>query len=307
MSPQQQYDVIIIGGGPAGLTAAIYTAREGFSTLLLEKGICGGWVTATDLIENYPGFPDGINGMELAANFKKQAQKFGARVIEIKEVKGIRPSKDNITVITDKEEYNCRAAILATGTMPRKLGIPGEAEFTGKGVSYCATCDGPLFKDKTVAVIGGGNAAAEEALFLTKFAKKVILIHRRFELRASDIFQKQLKENSKIELLLNHVPIAINGDKKIYSIIAEEKDNKKQTKLDIDGVFIYIGFLPNSQFLQGLLELDESGYIKTNEAMQASHPGIFAAGDIRSKGVYQVATAVGDGTIAALSVRDYLK
>ncbi len=301
------YGVIIIGGVPAGLSAGIYTSRERISTLLLEKGMCGGLLANTDLIENYPGFPNGIKGMDLVNKFKEQALRFGTEVVELKEVKGVKPVDGNIMVKTDKEEYASHALIAASGTMPRKLNIPGEEEYTGKGISYCAVCDGPLFKGKDIIVVGGGDAACEEALFLTKFANKVILIHRRYELRAAKILQESLHRNKKIEHLLNHKLISITGDKTVNSAIAEDNHTKKQTKLEVSGVFIYIGFLPNSKFLEGIVKLDEDGYIITNEKMQTSMPGVFAAGDIRSKNVCQVTTACAESTIAAMSVRDYLK
>ncbi len=301
------YDVIIIGGGPAGLSAGIYTSRERISTLLLEKGMCGGLLANTDLIENYPGFPNGIKGMDLVNKFKEQALRFGTEVVELKEVKRVKPVDGSIMVKTDKEEYASHALIAASGTMPRKLNIPGEEEYTGKGISYCAVCDGPLFKGKDIIVVGGGDAACEEALFLTKFANKVILIHRRYELRAAKILQESLHRNKKIEHLLNHKLISITGDKTVNSVIAEDSHTKKQTKLEVSGVFIYVGFLPNSKFLEGIVKLDEDGYIITNEKMQTSMPGVFAAGDIRSKKIRQIVTACAEGTIAAMSVRDYLK
>ncbi len=301
------YDVIIIGGGPAGLSAGIYTSRERISTLLLEKGMCGGLLANADLIENYPGFPNGIKGMDLVNKFKEQAKRFGTEIVELKEVKGVQPIDGKIRVLTNKEEYTSCALIAASGTIPRKLGIPGEKQYTGKGVSYCATCDGPLFKNKDIVVVGGGDAAAEEALFLTKFARKVILIHRRYELRAAKILQENLRRNKKIELLLNHKLISITGDKTVNSVNAFDNQAKKQTKLEVSGAFIYIGFLPNSKFLEGIVELDDSGYIKVDEKMQTSIPGIFAAGDIRSKNVRQVTTACAEGAIAAMSVRSYLK
>ena len=301
------YDVIIIGGGPAGLSAGIYTSRERISTLLLEKGMCGGLLTVTDLIENYPGFPNGIKGMDLVNKLKEQALRFGTEVVELKEVREVKPVDGNIMVKTDKEEYASHALIAASGTMPRKLNIPGEEEYTGKGVSYCAVCDGPLFKGKDIIVVGGGNAACEEALFLTKFANKVILIHRRYELRAAKILQESLRRNKKIEHLLNHKLISITGDKTVNSVNAFDNHIKKQRKLEVSGVFIYVGFLPNSKFLEGIVELDDSGYIKADEKMQTSTPGIFAAGDICSKNVRQVTTACAEGAIAAMSVRGYLK
>lgn len=301
------YDVIIIGGGPAGLTAAIYTAREIFNTLLLEKGVCGGAPATTDLIENYPGYPEGINGTELMGKFKEQAQRFGTQILEFKEVKRVEPAEQKIRVYTDKETYNAYAVIIASGSIPKELGIPGEEILRGKGVSYCAVCDGPLYRDKDVLVVGGGNVAAEEALFLTKFAQKVTLIHRRDELRAAKVLQERLQKDKKIDLLLSHIPLSINGQSCVDSVTAKDLKANKEKEIKVSGVFIYIGFLPNSKFLEGIVELDNLGYIKTNEEMRTSVPGIYAVGDVRSKDVRQIDVACGEATIAAISVRDYLK
>jgi len=301
------YDVIIIGGGPGGLTAGIYTSRERLKTLLLEKELCGGLLTITDLIENYPGFADGIKGMDLIAKFKKQAEKFGTELHEFEEVKKIELSPNGISIETNRGQYNTYTLILATGSVPKILNIPGESEFRGKGVSYCAICDGPLFREKKIAVIGGGDAAAQDALFLTRFADKVTLIHRRYELRATKILQERLRENKKIKLLLNYVPVSIEGKKFVDSIIVKNKESNEEKIIEVSGIFISVGFLPNSKFLEGLIKLDAAGYIKTNEQMETSTPGIYVAGDVRAKKVRQIAVACGEGTIAAISVRDYLK
>ncbi|MBL7081401.1 MAG: thioredoxin-disulfide reductase [Candidatus Omnitrophica bacterium] len=300
------HDIIIIGGGPAGLTAGIYSAREMFDTLLLEKTICGGLAADTDLIENYPGFPEGINGRELMVRFKEQAQGFGTQVVEFKEIKKVEPLEGKIKIETDKETYCALAVIIASGSIPKKLGIPGEERLRGKGVSYCATCDGPLYKDKDVLVVGGGDAAAEEALFLTKFAQKVTLIHRRDELRAARIFQERLQKNKKINLLLSHIPLSINGRDYVDSITMKDLKTNEEKKIEVCGVFMYIGFLPNTKFLEGIVELDNLGYIKTNEKMQTSVPRIYAVGDVRSKNVRQIDVACGEATIAVVSLRDYL-
>ena len=265
------YDVIIIGGGPGGLTAGIYTSREKLKTLLLEKGLCGGLLAITDLIENYPGFSDGIKGMDLIAKFKKQAEKFGTKIKEFEEVKMVKTSligrrfpqihadKKTIEVETNNGNYSTYAIIITTGGIPRMLNIPGESEFYGKGVSYCATCDGPLYKDKDVVVVGGGDAAAEEALFLTRFTRKVILVHRRNELRATRILQERLKENKRIELLLNYIPVSIKGKNFVDAIIVKDKETNEEKKIETAGVFISAGFLPNSKFLEGIVEMDETG------------------------------------------------
>ena len=301
------YDVIIIGGGPGGLTAGIYTSRERLKTLLLEKELCGGLLAITDLIENYPGFADGIKGMDLIAKFKKQAEKFGTELHEFEEVKKIELSPNGILIETNRGQYNTYTLILATGSVPKILNIPGESEFRGKGVSYCAICDGPLFREKKIAVIGGGDAAAQDALFLTRFADKVTLIHRRYELRATKILQERLRENKKIKLLLNYVPVSIEGKKIVDSIIVKNKESNEEKIIEVSGIFISVGFLPNSKFLEALIKLDAAGYIKTDEQMETSVPGIYAVGDVRAKQVRQIAVACGEGTIAAISVRDYLK
>ncbi len=301
------YDVIIIGGGPGGLTAGIYTSREKLKTLLLEKELCGGLLGITDLIENYPGFADGIKGMDLIAKFKRQAERFGTKINEFEEVRRVEPSKKKMLIETGKGKYNAYTLIVATGSIPKMLNIPGENELRGKGVSYCATCDGPLYRNKDVIVVGGGNAAAGEALFLTQFARKVILVHRRYELRATKILQERLRENKKIELLLNYIPVSIKGKDFVDAIIVKNKETNEEKKIETAGVFISAGFSPNSKFLEDIIELDSFGYIKTNEQMETSMPGIYAAGDVRAKKVRQIAVACGEATIAAISVRDYLK
>jgi len=300
------YDVIIIGGGPAGLAAAIYASREKLKTLVLEKVLLGGTPVNTDFIENYPGFPEGMHGKELVDKFKLQAQRFGAQSLEFKEVTYIEQDDGTFRVRTDSDDYIGRAVIIATGSVPKKLNIPGEREFAGKGVSYCATCDGPLFKGKNVAVIGGGNAAVEEGLYLTRFASKVTLIHRRYQLRAAKILQERLKKDEKIELMLNYIPVSINGDDRIASLTIRNKDTNAEKEINVSGVFMYVGVEPNSQFVKELVRCDEKGYIVADEKMQTSVPGIFAAGDVCSGTIHQVACACSDGVVAALSVRSYL-
>ncbi len=302
-----EYDLIIIGGGPGGLTAAIYAARERIKTLLLEKGLVGGAAAATEFIENYPGFPEGIEGPDLMARFKKQAEKFGVEIIELKEVKKIIPEGDAIEIRTDKERFTAYAVIIASGAIPRNLNIPGEKEYAGKGVSYCGICDGPLYRGKDIAVIGGGDAAAEEALSLTRFARQIILVHRRQELRAAKILQEELKRNKKIKLFLNHIPVSINGKDVVTSITVQDKGSIIKKDIEVSGVFIYVGFLPNSKFLGDLIKLNESGYIITNEKMETSLTGIYAVGDVREKELKQVDVACAEGTIAALSAARYIE
>jgi len=301
------YDLIIIGGGPAGLTCAIYASREKLSTLLLEKAQCGGLTASTDLIENYPGFPDGISGMELVDKFKQQAQKFGAEIIEFKEVKGVKKSGKTIKVETDKEEYGAYALVVATGSVPKKLNIPGEEKYRGKGVSYCATCDGPLFRNKDVAVIGCGNSGLQEGEALLKYVNSVTFVEFLPEMSASKILQERLKKQKKATFFLNHALSEINGRELVDSITVKERQSGREKQIKVSGVFIYAGFLPNSKFLQGSVELDNAGYIISNEKMQTSMPGVYAIGDVRADKVRQVDVACAEGTIAAISIRDYLK
>lgn len=300
-------DIIILGGGPAGLTAGIYASRELLKTLLIEKQATGGLPATTDLIENYPGFPDGINGMELMRLMRTQAQKFGTEIQEYEEVKSIIPQEGKIIVKTNKEQYEALSVIIATGSVPKPLNVPGEREFTGRGVSYCATCDGPLYRNKKVAIVGGGDGAAEEALFLSKFAQEVILVHRRSELRATKILQKRLHGKEKIKFLLNHILISINGNDIVTSITVKDRESGEEKEVKVSGVFVYVGLLPNSNFVKGVVELDEKGYIVTNAKMETSVPGIFAVGDIRSNQVRQISTACGNAVTAVINAEHYIR
>lgn len=302
---ESNYDVIIIGGGPAGLTSAIYTARENLRTLILEKMLCGGWPNMTGVIENYPGFPEGINGMELSAKFKEQALKFGVEIRELEEVKEVFPG-GLIKVETVKGVYQTRSMIVAPGSRMRELGVSGERELLGKGVSYCATCDGPLYRNKEVAVVGGGNAALEEALFLTKFASRVHLIHRRDKFRGEKFVVGELEKTGKVTFVMDSFPVSINGENGVESITVKNKLIEKKELIEVEGVFIFVGVDPNAEFLQGVVEMDEGGFIKTDPGMRTSAPGIFAVGDVRAGNVRQIAAACGEGTVAALSVRDLL-
>ncbi len=302
------YDVIIIGSGPAGLTAAIYTSRSRFKTLILEKMVVGGQVTVTAEVENYPGFVDPINGFLLMNNFERQAKKFGTEIKTGYEVKKIEKQNNLFVIDTGKEVFKSKTLIISTGAKFKNIGIPGEKEFTGRGVSYCATCDGAFFRDKVVAVIGGGNSALDEALFLTKFVKKVFLIHRRKEFRADKIYQERVFENEKIETVLNYIPIEIIGkDRGVEKIILKERDNGELKELSVDGVFVFIGLSPNTEFLDGFVQLNEGGYIVTDKEQKTNINGCFAAGDVTIKTLRQIATAVGDGAIAANSAKNYLE
>lgn len=299
-------DVIIVGGGPGGLTAAIYTSRNRLDTLLLEKGLCGGLPATTDLVENYPGFPEGINGMELINKFKEQALRFGTDITEFKEVESIEAAGKRIKVQTAEQEYNTYTLIIASGSIPKKLNIPGEEEFSGRGVSYCATCDGPLYKDKDVAVIGCGNSGLQEGESLLKHAKRVTFIEFLPYMMAEKILQERLQKSEKTRFLLNHMITSINGDAGINSITVKNRKTDEEKQIEVSGVFIYTGFLPNSRFVKDIVKLDRSGYIITNEKMETSVPGIYAVGDVRSKPVRQIDVACGEGTIAAVAAGDYI-
>lgn len=298
-------DVIIIGAGPAGLAAAVYTGRARLKTFVLEKGMPGGQILLTDFVENYPGFPDGIIPFRLMDNFRRHAEKFGAK-IETDEARKIEKKNDLWHVQGNKGEYSGRAVIIATGSTYRKLGVPGEAKLAGKGVSYCATCDGAFFKDRDVAVVGGGDNALTEALFLTKFCRSVKIIHRRNEFRAVKILRERVFASEKIEVLWNSVVEEISGEGKIESVTIRNLKDNSTFELKLEGLFASIGMDPNSGFVKGLVELDERGEIKVSQSMQTSQPGIFAAGDVTDACPEQMATAVGTGVAAALAVDKYL-
>ena len=301
------YDVIIIGGGPAGLTAGIYTSREKLHTLLLEKGICGGLPATTDLIENYPGFPEGVKGIDLMIKFKEQAEKFGVEIKESEEVKVIALDGRNIKVRTDEEEYSARTAIVASGSIPKRLNVPGEEDYRGKGVSYCATCDGPLYRGRDVAVIGCGNSGLQEGESLLRYVKSINFIEFLPYMTASKILQERLQKNENTKFLLNHALAAINGDSKVSSIVVKDRKSGKDKKIEVSGIFIYTGFLPNTKFLEGVVTLDKNGYIVTNQKMETSCSGVYAAGDVCSDKVRQIDTACGDATVAAISALEYIK
>ena len=302
---RETLDVVIIGAGPAGLAAAVYTGRARLNTLILEKGMLGGQILLTDFVENYPGFPEGVVPFELMENFRKHAEKFGAK-IETDEVKKIQKQGELWQVFGVKGEYPARAVIIATGSVYRKLGVPGETKLTGRGVSYCATCDGAFFKDKEIAVVGGGDNALTEALFLTKFCRTVKVIHRRDQLRAVKILQERIFANDKIEVLWDSVLEEISGEDRFESITIKNVKDNKTSKLKLDGLFISIGMDSNSEFVKGLVDLDEWGEIKVSQNMSTSQPGIFAAGDVTDACPEQMATAVGTGVAAALAVDEYL-
>lgn len=299
------YDVIIVGGGPAGLTAGIYASRARLKTLVLERLFIGGQVSTTYLVENYPGFPDGLDGPAMMELFAKQAERFGTEIVD-EEVTGIRLDSGKKIVQVSSRPVPTGAIIIATGSDPRKLNVPGEKELGGKGVSFCATCDGALFPDVDVAVVGGGDAAADEALFLTRFASKAYLIHRRDKLRAEKIIQERLFANNKMEFIWDTVVERMNGEEGLKSLTLKNLKTGKTDDLKVEGVFIAIGHEPNTGFVKGLLKMDAQGYIITKNNLETSIPGIFAAGDVRAGSTRQIATAVGDGSVAAMAAEKYL-
>ncbi|PLX51282.1 MAG: thioredoxin-disulfide reductase [Desulfobulbaceae bacterium] len=302
------YHLIIIGGGPAGLTAGIYAARAMLDAVLLEKGAQGGQVMTTDWIDNYPGFPKGVSGFDLAEQMEAQAKRFDLQVkmATVTKMDLVGPTKT--IFLEDGSSLTCRAVLIATGARPNQLGIPGEAQLTGRGVSYCATCDAPFYKGKSVAVIGGGNSAVQEAIYLTKFADKVFVVHRRDSLRATKIVQEKAFANDKIEFILDTVPTEVVGDESgVTGLGLQNTKTEETSSLKLDGVFVLIGIRPNMEMLP-LDQLDnDQGFIHTNTEMETSQAGVFAAGDIIYKNFRQVANAVGEGCTAALSAEEYLE
>ncbi len=301
------YDVIIIGGGPAGLGAAIYSSRARMSTLIIEKAGCGGLIAITDNLENYPGFDKGINGFELTSKMEQQARTSGAEIAygEVVEIGTDETLKK--VILTDKT-YITKTIIIASGSSFKKLGVKGEEEFIGRGISFCATCDGPFFKNKEVAVIGGGNSALQEALFLTKFASKVTLIHRRNEFRAAKILQERVAAEPKIKIILDTVVEEITGTETIEKIKVRNVKSDAAKEIPVNGVFIFIGWTPNTKFLMNnKIALDEKGYILTDEQMKTAIDGIYACGDVRKKSLRQVVTAVSDGATASVSAHHYIE
>lgn len=304
---EEEHELAIVGGGPAGLAAGIYAARGRLDAILLEaKPLTGGQILLTDVIENYPGFPEPLSGAELMEKMRKQAERFGLQFATA-EITNVRAADGKYLLESAKGDYSAKAVVVATGTESRKLGVPGEQEFWGMGVTTCATCDGPLYRDKPVAVIGGGDSAVKEAVYLTKFAGKVYVIHRRDKLRAEKIIQEQAFAREKIEFVWDTVVTEMVGDNDgLTGVKVKNVKTGNESELAVDCVFLYVGVRPNTAFVKDLVELDDHGLIVTDEDMRTGAPGIFAAGDCRSKTLKQVATAVGEGAAAAFSAQEYV-
>lgn len=302
---EEIFDLLIIGGGPAGYTAALYGARAGLRVGLIEKLGPGGQMGTTDMVDNYPGFPEGVNGFELAMKMKEGAGRFGAVTIS-GEVVGAELSGDVKVLYTPDKTYSARAVILAAGAVPRRLGIQGEKEMTGRGVSYCATCDGMFYRGRTVAVVGGGNTAVADALYLSRICERVFLIHRRDRLRAPLIQQKNLERAGNVEFIWNSTVKKLRFEERLTGLIVENKNTGESRELDCAGVFIAVGQVPNTRLFMGRVALDEAGYVKAGEDCRTDIPGVFAAGDLRTKPLRQIVTAAADGAAAAESAREYL-
>ncbi len=300
------YDVVIIGAGPAGLSAGIYTGRGRLNTLILEKGIPGGQILLTDFVENYPGFPDGVVPFELMERFRVQAEKFGAKILQ-DEVERIERKDDLWNVVASQGEYNTRTVLVATGSAHRKLGLENEGKYLGRGISYCATCDGAFFKEKDLAVVGGGDWALTEALFLTKFCRSLKLIHRRDKFRGEQILQERVFKNEKITVVWDSIVTRISGSATLESLTLQNVKTQETSEIKVQGFFISVGLDPNSKFVEGLLELNEWREIKVKQNMATSQPGIFAAGDVCDACPEQMATAVGTAVAAAIGIEDLLR
>ena len=302
---QKHYDVVIIGSGPAGYTAGVYTSRAKLATLIISGTLPGGQLMTTSEVENYPGFPSGIFGPELMMNMRQQAERFGGVIVDDEVIEVDFKSKPFV-VRTHSETYTAEAVIVCTGASPRKLGIPAEQQFSGRGVSYCATCDGPFFKGEDIVVVGGGDTAMEEATFLTKFGKSVKIVHRRDSLRASKILQDKALENPKIEFLWNSVISDIKGDKKVGTVLVKNMESGNERQIEAGGIFVAIGHEPNTMIFKGHLELDDKGYIVLKNHTKTSVEGVFAAGDVHDHRYRQAVTAAGFGCMAAIDVERWL-
>lgn len=300
-------DVAIIGGGPSGLTAGLYLCRAKIDAVLLDEQLTGGEAASSPLIENYPGFPEGVSGADLMEKIKAQADRFGLEVKTFAKVMNLGVDGQVKTVQLENGEVGARVVIVTTGRSPRKMGIPGEEEFSGRGISYCATCDAPLFKERVVMVVGGGDAAVEEALHLARFASKVFLVHRRDELRASSYLQERILSEPKMEFIWNSELAEIKGEKMVNSAVVINNLTRERTEVPVSGIFFYVGNVPNTGFLKEVVELNDDGYVMTDDRLESSVPGIFAAGDVRANYFKQVVLAAAEGALAALSAQRYLE
>jgi thioredoxin reductase (NADPH) len=302
------YDVIVVGSGPAGLTAALYTAREGLDTLVVERGGVGGQAGVTERLDNFPGFPEGVTGAEFADRLRTQAERFGVEILSAQEVSAVGSDGRYKMVRTgDGEEYLAGAVLLALGSTYRRLGVPGEEDFIGAGVHFCATCDGAFYRGKDVLVVGGGNSAGEEGVFLTRFASKVTIATRDKALSASKVVREKVEENPQIEVITGASPSEFKGDSRLKSVVLTDSATGEQREITPDGVFVFIGLSPNTDLVKGVIELDEFGFVQTDIGLQTSMPGIFAAGDVRAGSTKQAASAAGEGAAVALSIRRYLE
>jgi thioredoxin reductase (NADPH) len=302
------YDLIVIGSGPAGLTAALYAAREGMDTLVIERGGVGGQAGITERLDNFPGFPEGISGSEFADRLRQQAERFGVEILQAQEVTEISLDDQYRCVKTsDGKEYGCWAVLLALGSTYRRLEIPGEDDFIGAGVHFCATCDGPFYRGKEVLVVGGGNSAGEESIFLTKFASKVTIVTRDPDLTASQIVAEKVRENPQIEVITNASPAEFKGKNRLETVVLKNIQTGELYEMPVAGVFVFIGLTPNTGLVKGMVEMDQWGFLLTGAALQTSVPGLFAAGDCRGGSTKQAASAAGEGAAAALGIRRFLQ
>jgi len=304
----EAYDLIVVGAGPAGLTAAIYAARARIRTLVIDESMPGGQVKTTHKVSNYPGFPEDVTGAELAQKFTRQAERFGAKIARAVEITEFDlRSEPKRFVLDEEDEVMAPAVIVATGARPRELGVEGEKKFKGRGISYCATCDGAYFEDKDIHVIGGGNSAVEESLFLTQFARSITIVHQFYHFQAEASIAHEALEHPKIKVIWDSEPRGFYGEKSLQRLRIENVKTHEMQELTTDGVFVFIGMVPQTEWLKGVVELDKWGYVPTDETMATSVPGLFVAGDIRVKRFRQITTAVADGTIAALAAQKYVR
>jgi len=306
--PEKKVEVVMIGAGPSALAAAVYTTRENIETVLIEKGVIGGLAAITDLVDNYPGFSKGITGIALADELKAQAERFGAQ-IELDIVEKIEDEGEYKRVVGSGTDFLAKAVLIATGSDYKKIGVPGEDEYYGRGVHFCATCDGAFYRDKHLVVVGGGNSAAQEALFLTRFATNIDILIRGEKWKASDVLVEEIEANDKITVHFNTTTDEIVGeDNRVVKVVGTDKIKNKKVEFKTDGVFVFVGLMPNTQFLENTaIELDEVGFIKTDSNLMTDMEGVFASGDVRSGATMQIASAVGEGATAALKIREYLE